>query len=196
MTPSEESMTLMTSYHFPHHGNRSFAIASGWRLMVFFITAASLRHRFGVTFIVNRHSEWTQECCSRKTGNSNMTPSEESMILMTSYRFPHHGNRSFAIASGWRLMVFDIASGWRLSSVVILNGGKNAVQEKRETGQWHRVKNLWFWWHLTAFLTTGTEPSHSLRMTFNVFLTTTANPLLIFRMTPNGNHMLRLLTHS
>ena len=27
MTPSEESMTLMTSYHFPHHGNRSFARA-------------------------------------------------------------------------------------------------------------------------------------------------------------------------
>ena len=80
--------------------------------------------------------------------------------------------------------------------IVILNGGKNAVQEKRETGQWHRVKNLWFWWHLTAFLTTGTEHSHSLRMTFNVFLTTTANPLLLFRMTPNGNHMLRLLTHS
>ena len=33
-------------------------------------------------------------------------------------------------------------------------------------------------------------------MTFNVSLTTTANPLLMFRMTPNGNHMLRLLTHS
>ena len=92
-----------------------------------------------------------------------MTPSEESMTLMTSYHFPHHGNRSFAIASGWRLMVFDIASGWRLSSVVILNGGKNAVQEKRETGQWHRVKNLWFWWHLTTFPPTVTDPSLSLQ---------------------------------
>ena len=110
--------------------------------------------------------------------------------------FPYHGNRSFAIASGWRLMVFDIASGWRLSSVVILNGGKNVVQEKRETGQWHRVKNLWFWWHLTVFLITVIDPSRSLRMTFNVSLTTTANPLLMFRMTPNGNHMFRLLTHS
>ena len=65
----------------------------------------------------------------KKTGNRTVTQSEESMILMTSYHFPHHGNRSFAIASGWRLMVFDIASGWRLSSVVILNGGKNAVQK-------------------------------------------------------------------
>ena len=83
------------------HGNRSFAIASGWRLMVFFITAASLRHRFGVTLIVSRHSERWQECCSRKTGNGTVTQSEESMTLMTSYHFPHHGNRS----SGWRLTV-------------------------------------------------------------------------------------------
>ena len=43
---------------------------------------------------------------------------------------------------------------------------------------------------------TVTDPSHSFRMTLNVSLTTTANPLLLFRMTPNGNHMLRLLTHS
>ena len=56
--------------------------------------------------------------------------------------------------------------------IVILNGRKNAVREKRETGQWHRVKNLWFWWHLTAFLTTVTDPSRSLRMTLNVSLTT------------------------
>ena len=49
---------------------------------------------------------------------------------------------------------------------------------------------------LAAFLTTVTDPSHPLRMTINVSLTTTANPLLIFRMTPNGNHMLQLLTHS
>ena len=60
-------------------------------------------------------------------------------------------------SSSSQQQVFDIASGWRLSSVVILNGGKNAVQEKRETGQWHRVKNLWFWWHLTTFLTTVTD---------------------------------------
>ena len=29
VTQSEESMTLMTFYGFPHHGNRSFAVASG-----------------------------------------------------------------------------------------------------------------------------------------------------------------------
>ena len=68
--------------------------------MVFFITATSLRHRFGVTLIVSRHSERWQEFCVRKTGNGTVTQSEESMTLMTSYHFPHHGNRSFAIASG------------------------------------------------------------------------------------------------
>ena len=51
---------------------------------------------------------------------------------------------------------------------------------------------------LPLFLITVIDPSHLhlFRMTFNVSLTTTANPLLLFRMTPNGNHMLRLLTHS
>ncbi len=49
---------------------------------------------------------------------------------------------------------------------------------------------------LLSSLITVTDPSHSFRMTINVSLTTTANPLLLFRMTPNGNHMLRLLTHS
>ena len=43
---------------------------------------------------------------------------------------------------------------------------------------------------------TAIDFSRSLRMTLNVSLTTAANPLLLFRMTPNGNHMLRLLTHS
>ena len=78
------------------------------------MTSYGLRHRFGVTLIVSRHSERWQECLVGKTGNNNMTTSEESIT----------------------------------------------------------------------------------RMTFNVSLTTTANPLLLFRMTPNGNHMLRLLTHS
>ena len=49
---------------------------------------------------------------------------------------------------------------------------------------------------LPAFLTTTADPSHSFRMTFNVPLIMAVDPLLMFRMTPNGNHMLRLLTHS
>jgi len=35
-----------------------------------------------------------------KTRNGMVTPSEESMTLITFYGFPHHGNRSFAVASG------------------------------------------------------------------------------------------------
>ena len=110
------------------------------------------------------------------------------------YRFPHHGHRFFsgALNDVFRSPLLVTC----FPKIVILNGRKNAVREKRETATWHRVKNLWLWWRLTAFLTTGIDPSRSLRMTFNVFLTTTANPLLLFRMTPNGNHMLRLLTHS
>ena len=49
---------------------------------------------------------------------------------------------------------------------------------------------------LPLSLITVIDPSLPLRMTFNVSRTTTADPLLLFRMTPNGNHMLRLLTHS
>ena len=36
---------------------------------------------------------------------------------------------------------------------------------------------------LTAFLATGIDSSHSLRMTINVFLIMTADPLLAIRMT-------------
>ena len=43
----------------------------------------------------NRHSERGQECFVEKTENKTMTQSEESITLVTSYRFPHHGNRSF-----------------------------------------------------------------------------------------------------
>ena len=42
--------------------------------------------------------------------------------------------------------------------------------------------------NLTGFLTTVIDPSRSFRITFNVSLTTTANPLLMFRMTPNGKY--------
>ena len=49
---------------------------------------------------------------------------------------------------------------------------------------------------LSIYLLTVADPSRSFRMTFNVPLIMAVDPLLMFRMTPNGNHMLRLLTHS
>ena len=43
-------------------------------------------------------SERRQECFVGKPGNRTMKRSEESITRMTSYRFPHHDNRSFAAA--------------------------------------------------------------------------------------------------
>ena len=34
--------------------------------------------------------------------------------------------------------------------IVILNGGKNALWERREMGWWGWVKNLWHWWRLAV----------------------------------------------
>ena len=87
VTQSEESMTLMASYCFPHHGNRSFTSVqddvfrspSLWRFP-FPITSDALSS--------NRHSEQRQACRMRKTGNGTMKQREESIMLMTSYRFP------------------------------------------------------------------------------------------------------------
>ena len=43
-------------------------------------------------------SERSRECFVGKTGNGMMKQSEESITRMTSHRFPHHDNRSFAAA--------------------------------------------------------------------------------------------------
>ena len=102
MTQSEESMTLMTFYGFPHHGNRSFAVASGWRFTDALITGTdsslALRMESGRPW-----SFWTKgkKLCE-KDGKRAVPQSEESITRMTFYGFPHHGNRSFVVASGWR----------------------------------------------------------------------------------------------
>ena len=66
-----------------------------------------------------------------KTGNGTVAQSEESIALMTPYRLPHHRHRFFAGALNDAL-----------TSAVILNGVEKALREKRETEQWHGVKNL------------------------------------------------------
>ena len=63
-------------------------------------------------------------------------------LRMTSYCFPHYGDR---------FRFFINALDDVLPTIVILNGGKNALWEKRETEQWIGVKNLCLWWRLTAF---------------------------------------------
>ncbi len=52
----------------------------------------------------------------RKTENGIVAQSEESITLITSYRLPHHSDRSFTVVQD------DISP-----SPVILNGGKNAL---------------------------------------------------------------------
>ena len=51
-----------------------------------------------------------------------MARSEESITAMTSYRLPHYGNRSFAVAlddilpySPSRRQILHVRSGWRLT---------------------------------------------------------------------------------
>ena len=68
----------------------------------------------------------------RKQVNGNMTLSEESIILMTPYRLPHHGNRSFTFASDDALPRPGIISSPDatddvLPSAVILSRGKNIL---------------------------------------------------------------------
>ena len=132
-----------------------------------------------------------------------MTPSEESMTLMTSYRFPHHGNRSSSLAlrmTSYRLPHYDSSpshSLWMTSYGFLHHSSKSSTSLRvklivsRHSERWQEC--------LVRKTGSGnmTPSEESItRMTFNVSLTTTANPLLMFRMTPNGNHMLRLLTHS
>ena len=84
-------------YLFPHYGYRSFTCDPD--------------NAFRTPSLERR-----QECCVRKQVNGNMTLSEESIILMTPYRLPHHGNRSFTDATD------DV-----LPSAVILSRGKNIL---------------------------------------------------------------------
>ena len=106
-----------------------------------------------------------------KRESGTVTQSEESMTLMTFYGFPHCGNRSFAVASGWRFtgslitgtdsslaLIMTFYRTWSFWTGIRMFCGKNGKAER-----WHRVKNLWRWWHFTAFLTVAIDPSLSLQ---------------------------------
>ena len=82
--------------------------------------------------------------------NGYMPLRDKSVTLMRFYGFPHHGDRFFAGALNDALPVFpttgtDPSHPLRMMvdvflimtpfpPIVILNGGKNAVGERRETG--------------------------------------------------------------
>ena len=81
------------------------------------------------------------------------------IVFLTTAADPSHSLR----------MMFNVLCHYdALPYPVIQNGGKNALWERQKTEQWHRVKNLLLWWQLIVFLTTVTDSSLALRMTFNV----------------------------
>ena len=107
---SKKSITLITSYRFPHHNSRSFTFTSGWRL-----TFPSLWR-----LAVRRHSERRQKCRVGNLVNETVARSEESITLMTSYRFPHHNSRSFTFVQD------DV-----LPSSIIKYSGKNGTYKDK-----------------------------------------------------------------
>ena len=140
----DKSVTLMRFYGFPHHGDRFFAGAQNDA----FRSPSLWRFPFPITSDVlspNRHSERWQECFVGKTGNGTVTQSEESITLMTSYRLPHHGRRSFftfvqddAFRSpsfstfSWRLTADSsqlIADSFYLLTVFLTTAVKNLLSE-------------------------------------------------------------------
>ena len=148
----------MTLYRLPHYGYRFFAGT----------------HYDVLPYVVILNGDKNVLWEKRESGT--VTQSEESMTLMTFYGFPHHGNRSFAIASGWRFtgslitgtdsslaLIMTFYRTWSFWTGIRMFCGKNGKAER-----WHRVKNLLLWWHFTAFLTTDADSSLSLRMTFFV----------------------------
>ena len=106
MTQSEESVTWMMLTTFLATGIDSSHLLR-MTINVSLIMTADPLLAIRMTSFISRHydafpksSFWTgQECCVRKMGNGNMTMSEESIPLMTSYRSPHNGRRSFAMTS-------------------------------------------------------------------------------------------------
>ena len=72
----------MTLYRPPHYGYEFFAVTQNDVLP------------YVVILNGDKNVLWEK----RESGT--VTQSEESMNLMTFYGFPHHDNRSFAVASG------------------------------------------------------------------------------------------------
>ena len=121
----------------------------------------------GWRLTVSRHSELWQKCFMRKAGISNMTQSEESVTLMTFYRLPPHGNRSFTFVQDddWRFPHYSA-----LPSAVILNRARMPYEKagKRDSDTEWRI--YYSDDVLPASLIAETDPSHSFRMTTDAFL--------------------------
>ena len=159
MTQSEESITRMTSYRLPHHGNRSFAAAQddilrlsspqrqtlhirlGWQLTIFLATSVQILHvRSGrrLTFpslwrLFLQLSFWTgARMLFEKDGKRNSNT--EWRIYYSDDVLPSSSPRvyksfTFVQDDDWRFPHYDA-----LPSPVILNGDKNSIWERQGSG--------------------------------------------------------------
>ena len=137
-TVTDSSLALwMMPYQFSSPRVQILHIRFGWRLtfpLLWRLTLPSLWRLFS-----NRHSERGQACLVGKTGNGTMNRSEESITLMTSYRLPHHGYRSFTFvqddvlwSSSSRQRAFVIAPGDTWPSAVRRScGARSAIEDTR-----------------------------------------------------------------
>ena len=122
--------------------------------MVFLITTTSLRHRSGWHLAVRRHSVLLADSCQLTANSLQLTA--DSFYLLTAF-LTTVTDSSLSLqndALPW-VLLYRQAWKWLESQLcrlfnVILNGGKNALWERREMGWWGWVKNLWHWWRLTV----------------------------------------------
>ena len=180
----------MTSYGFPHHGNRSFAIASDdalpWVLLYRQARKwleSRLCRLFNVILNGRKNALWEKQKTGQWHRVKNLLP------WMTSYGFPHHGNRSFAIASGWRLNVLYKDHGAGRQKELLAHAVRLMIPACRndlivkEYLACSRQLTADSFYLLTVFLTTAANPSPLIskamgkqRLLFSVFcLWPTAN---------------------
>ena len=132
----------MTVYRFPHHSHRFFAALK--------MTSYGLPHHGSRSFTfvqddalaVRCHSERRQKCRIRKQGSGNVTRSEKSITLMTSYGLPYHGNRHFTFASDDALPYTVVLHGAR---ILCEKTGNEIVTQSEEsiTLMGSRIPYLW-----------------------------------------------------
>ena len=124
----------MTSYGLPHHDSKP---------------SSSLR----VTpLTVRRHSALLADSWQLTANSLQLTA--DSFYLLTAFPTTVIDSSLTLRMTPFVLRHYDAFRSPLLVTcfpqIVILNGGKNALWERRETGQWHGVKNLLLGWHLTA----------------------------------------------
>ena len=143
MKRSEESITLMTAYRLPHYSHRFFAAL---RMTSYGLPYHGHRH---FTFAsddalaVRCHSERRQKCRIRKQGSGNVTRSERSITLMTPYRLPHHGSRSFTFVQDDALAVRCHSERRQKCRIRKQESGHVKQSEESITLMGSRISYLW-----------------------------------------------------